>query len=112
MINIKVVEEKIKIDDKEYTFRLDFKALIKFEERYENAIELFNSFLQGKKIYNCIVKILSCSCVEKDFTEEELTKKLGFSLPVMKIVDEMTIHLINGVIQEKKEDIKNKTEKN
>ena len=115
MINITVVEEKIKIDDIEYTFRLDFKALIKFEEKYDNALELFNEFLQGKKIYNCIVKILSCSCVEKDFKEEELTEKLGFSLPVMKIVDQVTTHLVMGNLQEKKEEStvkKNSNEKN
>lgn len=112
MINIKVVEEKIKIDNKIYTFRLDFKALIKFEEKYDNAIVLFNQFLKGKNIYGCIVKILSCSCVEEDFTEEELTEKLGFSLPVMKIVDEVTTHLVQGSIQEKKEDSKKSNEKN
>lgn len=104
MIDIKVIEKKLKIGGKEYTFRLDFDALMKFEEKYEDAIDLFNTFLGNRKIYGTVVKILSCACKEKEWTEEELKKALGFSLPVMKMVDEVTFALVMGTLQEVKDE--------
>lgn len=100
MINTRVAERKLTINDKEYTFRLDFEALIKFEKKYENAIEIFNEFLKEKSIYGTAIKILSCSCVEKDFTEEELAKSLGFNLPTMNLIDDITFYLVLGSVQE------------
>jgi hypothetical protein len=99
MIDIKVVEKKLAIDGEEFTFRFDFKALLKFEEKYDNAIDIFNNFLQNKKVYNAITKILSCSCVERDFTEEELAEKLGFSLVTMQLADEITLALVTGTLE-------------
>lgn len=93
-----VQEYKIKIGKVEYTFRLDFEALIKFNERYENALDIFNTFLEGKNEYSCIVKIMSCACVEKDFTEKELRSSLSFDLPTMKLLDLINLNLIKGSI--------------
>ena len=98
MANIEVKEFKIKLKDKEYTFRLDFKALIKFNNRYDKAMEIFNDFLQGKNVYEAIVKILSCSCTEKDFTDYELSELLSFDYKTMKLMDEVTFSLIEGMI--------------
>lgn len=98
MVNIEVREFKIKINGVEYTFRLDFKALLKFNNRHENAMIIFNSFLQGKNVYDCIVKILACSCVEKEFTEEELQNSLSFDFNTIKLMDEITFALVEGMI--------------
>lgn len=104
MVNVEVKEFKIKNDNREYTFRLDFIALLKFDEKYgEEGIELFNKFLSNKSVYECIVKILSCACVEKDFTEEEIAKMLPFNFRAMKLVDEITMVLIEGILQDKEE---------
>lgn len=100
MVNIQVPEFKIKIEGKQYTFRLDFKALLKFNNKYENGMEIFNTFLQGKEVYECIVKILSCACIEKEWTEEELIKKLSFDFKTMKLMDEITFSLIEGILDE------------
>lgn len=110
MVNVKVSEFKIKIDGKQYTVRLDFRALIKFENRYENAMPIFNNFLQGKNVYDCILKILSCACVEKDFTEKELASQLSFDFQTMKLMDEITFALIEG-ITEKSDDESEKNSK-
>ncbi len=99
MINIKVKEFKIKLNGVEYTFRLDFNALMKFENRYGiDGIILFNNFLQGNETYSSIVKILSCSCVEKEFDENELAGLLSFDFQTMKMMDEITFALIEGMI--------------
>ena len=101
MANIEVKEFKIKIGDKEYTFRLDFRALIKYSDQYDNGLEIFNNFLSNKNTYGCIVKVLSCACVEKDFTEDELATVLPFDFKTMKILDEVAMALIQGVMGEK-----------
>jgi hypothetical protein len=108
MVNVQVKEFKIKINDKEYTFRLDFKALIKFENKYENAIQLFNEFLQGHNQYNNIVKILSCSCVEKEWKEEELANSLSFDFKTMTLMDEITYALVEGLVEKNDGKEKNK----
>lgn len=101
MSNVKVREHKFEIDGVEYTFRLDFRALDKFDERYDNAMDIFNKFLNGKRYYNCIVKILSCACVERDFTEDELSKLLSFDFPTMKKLDEIALSLMQGIVSGK-----------
>ena len=119
MANIEVKEFKIQIGEKKYTFRLDFRALIKFnnsfkdeqetflndegkeEKRTIGAMGVFNNFLQNKDIYSCIVKILSCACMEKDFTEDELASELSFDFKTMTLMDQITTFLIDGVMGEK-----------
>lgn len=112
MINVNVNEFKISIYGVEYTFRLDFKALIEFNNRYDNAMMIFNEFLAGKNVYDCIVKILSCSCVEKEFTEAELKSKLSFDFKTMKLMDDITFALIQGLLPDEKEAKGNKKAKN
>lgn len=102
MVNVEVREFKIKIGEKEYTFRLDFKALLKFNNKYVDGMLIFNEFLQGKNIYDCIIKILSCSCIEKEFTEEELAESIGFNFKTMKLFDEITFALIEGIMNDEK----------
>lgn len=111
ILNIGTVQEyKLEIDKEEFTFRLDFDALIKFNERYENSMEVFNNFLQGKKEYDCIIKILSCSCKNEKVTEEFLKHNISFDFPTMKILDLISRDMIQGsLILDKKE---NKEETN
>lgn len=137
-----VQEYKLKIGDKEYTFRLDFKALIKFNERYKGyktiplldkdkkpvidnktgeakiielgALDIFNNFINGEDQYGGIVKILSCACKEKDFTEDELLELLSFDFPTMKILDLITNSMIEGslTLSRGNNDKENSKEKN
>lgn len=104
MVNVEVKEFKIKISKKEYTFRLDFKALLKFTNRYKNAMEIFNQFLQGSNVYDCIIKILSCACTEKEWEESELAKVIPFDFKTMRLMDEITFALIEGIMQDKEAD--------
>ncbi|WIV10544.1 hypothetical protein [Proteiniborus sp. MB09-C3] len=98
MVNIEVKEFKIKISKKVYTFRLDFRALLKFNNKYENGMEIFNLFLQGKNSYDCVVKILSCACIEKEWTEEELASKLSFDFETMRLIDDIMFTLAEGLL--------------
>lgn len=93
-----VKEYKIEVGKETYTFRLDFKALIKFSNKYEDALEIFNNFLVEKDEYDCLIKILSCSCIERDFTEEELLNSFSFDLPTMKLLDLIGLNMVKGSI--------------
>lgn len=110
MVNVEVKEFKIKINNIECTFRLDFRALIKLNNKFENAMDIFNAFLNNQDTYGCIVKILSCACVERDFTEEELIKYLSFDYKTIRLMDEITFALIEGVMGEKEGKKKTKNE--
>lgn len=101
MANVEVKEFKIKIGEKEYTFRLDFVALLKYSNRHEDALEIFNNFLRNIDPYGCAIKVMSCACVERDFTESELAEVLPFNLRTMKAVDEIATALIEGVLDYK-----------
>ena len=104
-MNVEVREFKIIIKNTSYTFRLDFEALKKFDKRFGlEGIEVFNKFLSGVDTYDCIVKILSCSCVEKDWTEVELSKSIPFNFKVMKLFDEITFALAEGLLPDPQEE--------
>ena len=119
-----VQEYKLEIGENKLTFRMDFKALMKFSRRYEgysepvvvngvpqtdeneqpimneiNAIGIFNRFINTTGDYDGLVKILSCACVEKDLTEEELHKGLSFDFPTMLILDQIANNMIRGSIK-------------
>lgn len=112
-MNIGEVQDyRLQIGEKEYTFRLNFKALMKFQNRYEDSVKIYNDFLAGKKQYVNEVKILSCACVEKDFTEDELAEQISWDFPTIKVLDAMALQMMNGSLvvkdnEEKKSKAKN-----
>jgi|GEM_PF-2700035 hypothetical protein len=117
-----VQEYKLKIGENEYTFRLDFKALMKFNLKYKDykvvpvleagkikldkdnnpimkslgALDIFNKFINTPGDYEDLVKILSCACVDKEFTEEEILESLSFDFPTLVILDGITNRMIQG----------------
>lgn len=125
-----VQEYKLQIGEKEYIFRLDFKALMKFNEKYKGyktipilengkpkldrnnkpimkelgALDIFNKFINTPGDYEDLVKILSCACVDKEFTEEEILESLSFDFPTIVILDGIANRMIQGsLILDKKE---------
>lgn len=101
-----VQEYKLNIDNKEYTFRMDFQCICKFEDKYNNSLEIVNNYLQGNKQYSNLIKILSCSCVEKDLEEEELKKEISFDLPTLKVLDSIGYAMLVGSLKLDKKDNK------
>lgn len=112
-MNIGEVQEyKLEIGKKTYTFRLDFEALCKLEDKYDNSLQIINDYLSQKKQFSNLTKILSCACVEKDWKEEELRKSLSFNFPAIKIIDMIGIDLIKGSLVLDKKEEKNDSPKN
>lgn len=122
-INIKVKEFKIQLNNKPYTFRLDFDALAKFQEKYPgeqedepsaedkpSAMEIFNQFLKGEDVYNNIIKILSCACIEKEWKEKELKSLLSFDFQTMNLLDNIAFALAMGAIKKEQNEATEKNE--
>lgn len=108
----KVQEYKVEIGEETLTFRFDFKAIIKFEERYDNSTEIVNKYLNQQKQYSNLIKILSCCCVEKDFTEKELSETISFDFQTMKLFDGIGYRMLVGSLDLTKEDDSKKEGKN
>lgn len=111
----KVQEYKLEIGKKKYTFRFDMNCVLKLEERYDNSTQIINDFMQFKKEYTNAIKILSCACVEKDWTEKELKKSLSMDFPTMKVIDNICYIMIQGslALDKPKDEVKKEnTEKN
>lgn len=112
-MNVGVVQDyKLQIGEEEYTFRLNFKALMKFEDKYEDSMKIYNDFLAGKKQYANEIKMLSCACTERDFTEDELAEKISWDFPTMKVLDAMANNMFYGSLVIKDDKKKNSKEKN
>ncbi|SMC19300.1 hypothetical protein SAMN02745134_00794 [Clostridium acidisoli DSM 12555] len=106
----KVQEYKIEIGEEILTFRFDFEALCKFEDKYDNSLEIVNEYLQQKKQYSNLIKILSCCCVEKDLTEEELKKAISLDFPTIKLLDVIGYQMLVGSLDlDKKDENKKET---
>ena len=109
----KVQEYKLEIGNEKYTFRFDMNCVLKLEERYDNSTQIINDFIQFKQEYTNAIKILSCACVEKDLTEEELKRSLSMDFPTMKVIDNICYIMIQGSLAlDKPKDKKENTEKN
>ncbi|MCR3758152.1 hypothetical protein KYB31_03960 [Clostridium felsineum] len=112
-MNIGSVQDyKLQIGEKEYTFRLNFKSLMKFQDKYKNSMKIFNDFLKSEKQYINEIKILSCCCIEKEWTEEELAEKISWDFPTMKVLDAIAIQMIQGSLIVDDEGKENNNEKN
>ena len=66
---------KQKIGDKEYSFEFTNRAFIKLDEKYEDSADIFNGILNGKNHLINSVRIMTVSCKEKEFTEDEISCK-------------------------------------
>lgn len=104
--NIIVPERKFKIGDKEYTFRFDFAALLRMEEKFgkESVASLYAYLGKGEKIFETGIMILVASCVERDdLTKEEVISSLPLDMQTLFTFDELLGSLMYGVTSDSNE---------
>ena len=94
--SMKVQEFKWNIGDKDYTFRLDFNALDKYYSRFEkDSMRNLESIMKGEGFYyKHIVNLLECSCIEKDFKENELFNCISLDLATLQELDAVGVLLL------------------
>ncbi|OOM76575.1 RNA polymerase subunit sigma [Clostridium sp. BL-8] len=115
-----IIKESIdgKEIEKEYSFKMVNRTVLKIDKKYGNYGTILNGIMQGVEFMTNALKLLSCSCLEKDFEVEELAdlltpKQLNNEIPnfvTNLYFDYMGINDTQNDKETKKN--KSKTEKN
>lgn len=63
---------KQKIGDKEYSFRMINRTIRKIDEKYGNYGDVIFGLMEGQQFYTNTLKLISLSCIEKEWDIEEL----------------------------------------
>lgn len=106
---------KQKIGNEEYAFKMTNKTILQVEERFGNYAKIIDGLMEGKQFYTNAVKILSCSCHEKEFTVDELLEQLTpqqLNMEIPRFVTELYLDYMgindDSEKEEKKEDFQEK----
>lgn len=120
--------KKLKIGEEEYSFKITNRTILKIDERYGNYGTVLQGIMEGKQFYTNALKLLSCSCINKEYAtidNKKIEKTKEFS--VEELVDLLTPQQLNneipgfvtnlyfdymGINNTKAEKAKNKAEKN
>lgn len=60
------------IGNKEYSFKITNKTIRKIDEKYGNYGSILYGLMEGKQFYTNALKLISMSCIEKEWDIEEL----------------------------------------
>lgn len=91
-------EYLLKINGDVYYFKLNGRALSNLEKRYgaDGSVAIINQiFLRINPELN-FIKILACSCINQDVTEEFLLKNLVWNKQLLNIYTNITTSLFKG----------------
>lgn len=104
---------KFKIGDKEYSFKMTNKTVFKIDEKYANYGTVLSGIMNGKQFYTNALKLLSCSCIEKQWEFDELAEEMTAEQlqRTSNFVVDLYLDYI-GVNELKDTDRKNEAEKN
>jgi hypothetical protein len=107
------LSKKMKIGDKEYSFKMTNKTVFKVDEKYENYGSVLEGIMNGKQFYTNALKLLSCSCIEKEWELDELAEEMtGEQLQsTSNFIVDLYLDYI-GVNEKKDNEEKTETEKN
>lgn len=101
---------KQKIGDKEYSFKMVNKTIRKIDEKYGNYGSVIYGLMEGQQFYTNALKLVSMSCIEKDWDIEELEDNM-----TAEQYQEMTILAVNLYLDymglNEEEETEKKTEK-
>lgn len=76
----------LKIGEKEYKFKMTNRTVFKVDDKYGNYGKIISGIMEGEQVYTNVLKLLSCSCIEKEWTIDELLeeatpKQLNLEMP-------------------------------
>ena len=60
------------IGDKEYSFKIVNRTIRKIDEKYGNYGSIIYGMMEGQQYYTNCLKLISMSCIEKEWDIEEL----------------------------------------
>lgn len=77
---------KLLIGETEYSFKMVNRTIFKVDEKYGNYGTVLDGIMNGKEFMTNALKLLSCSCLEKEFDANELIdllspEQLSYEIP-------------------------------
>lgn len=77
---------KLNLAGEELKFEMTNRTIFKIDEKYDNFSTVINGLMFGKNLYNNALKVLVCSCISREVTEEEFEQKLTAEQITQEIV--------------------------
>lgn len=103
---------KFNLAGEELEFKMTNGTIIDIDEKYDNFGDVINGVMYGKKLYGNSIRVISCSCITRELTEEELIEKLTSEQMTKEIVPLATnIYLDYMGVKQSKEDTENDKKK-
>lgn len=88
-------------------FVMDFRAVKKLDKRFghQEAGRVFKELMNtnSKEFTDCVMKVLSCCCVDKDLQAEELEKILTPDITTFITIDNIAYKLLMGFLGEQED---------
>lgn len=81
------MKRKFKLGSEELEFEMTNQTIFDIDEKYGNYGIVINSLMQSEKLYNNALKIMSCSCVTRELSEDEIIEKLTPEQLTIEFVD-------------------------
>lgn len=90
---------KMKIENKEYKFKMTNKTVLKIDQKYGNYALVINGIMEGKEFYTNALRLLSCCCLNKEIKEIDGEKIEGTKeFTVDELIEKLTPEQINTEI--------------
>ena len=108
------MKRKFKLGNEELEFEITNKTIFDIDEKYGNYGIVINSLMQNEKLYNNALKIMSCSCVTRELSEDEIIEKLTpiqLTQELIKFVIKLYFDYVGIKPESKKDEDKKETKK-
>lgn len=87
------MKRKMTIGEKEYTFEITNRTVLKIDEVHGNAGTVFDGIVNANQYYTNAIKLISCACIDKEWhiSDNEKYENLSPSeVAINQISDEIT----------------------
>lgn len=106
------MKRKLNLAGEELEFKMTNGTIIDIDEKYDNFGKVVNGVMNAKNLYSNSIRVISCSCITRELTEEELIEKLTPDQMTKEIVSLATnIYLDYMGVKQSKEDTENNKKK-
>ena len=75
-MDIQIMERKFTIGEKEYSFKMTNRTILKIDSKYGNYANVLQGLMEAKEFYTNSLKLISCCCIEKEWGIDELVDAL------------------------------------
>lgn len=78
---------KLLIGNEELNFKMTNQTVFDIDEKFSNYGEIINGIMYGENLYNNALKIISCCCIDKELSLQDLINNLTSTQINEQIVD-------------------------